>query len=282
MLNENIEINDLKIIIVYSKNMTNNLSKNIHWENLHKNKSSWFINHWFFSTIIEWLQNYEYFTSIKKYLSNNYKNAFEVWCAPWNYLVRFNKKFWLNPNGIEYTKSGFEITKENLKSNNINWNIIYWDFFDENFIKENNEKFDFVYSLWFIEHFENVQDVIDKHFQITKKGWLVVISIPNFKYFNRYLTEKKILDIHNLDIMDINILKQYFTKYEIKEIKYNWWLFNIWLFYYNNKIIEKIRFLFFIIQRFLFEPFFIILYKLWVDLSNKYTSPQILVIAEKK
>lgn len=261
--------------------MPNNLSKNSHWENLHKNRSNWFINHWLLSTIIEWLQNYEYFTSIKKHINLIYKNVFEIWCAPWNYLVRYNKKFWLIPNWIEYTKSWYEITKNNLKSNNINWNIIYWDFFDKNFLKENNEKFDLVYSIWFIEHFENVQEVIDNHFLITKKWWLVVISIPNFKFFNKYLTEKKILDIHNLNIMDINILKQYFKKYNIKTIKYNWWLFNIWLFYYNNKILETIRLLLFIIQRIFFEPFFIILYKLKINFSNKYTSPQILIIIQK-
>ncbi len=186
------------------------LSENNHWDHIHKNKSIWFLNFW---NIFEWLQNYMYFDIIKKYVISEHKSIFEIWCAPWNYLIRFYKKFWLIPNWIEYTLSWVEKTNNNFTNSHINWNIIFWDFFDKNFIVENTEKYDIVYSLWFIEHFENIENVIQNHFKLAKKWWLFVISLPNLRYINNLFTENKILEIHNLKIMDLDIIKKYFHKY---------------------------------------------------------------------
>lgn len=255
-----------------------NLSEKKHWNTIHKNKSISFLNIFSF---FEWIQNYEFFKICSNNINNTYNSVFEVWCAPWNYLIKFNKKFNLNINWIEYSEEWIIITKNNFKINNIKSNIIHWDFFDNDFLKNNYEKYDIVYSIWFIEHFDDPSITIDNHFKITKKWWLVVISIPNLSYLNKCLSPKKILNIHNLEIMNLIKLKQYFLKYNIIELKYSWWLFNFWLFYYKNPILEKIRFLLFIIQRLIFDPIFILLFKLWIDLSNKYTSPQILIICKK-
>lgn len=258
--------------------MTTPLSKNKYWDNIHKDKSLRFANIW---VILEGLQNFEYFHTIKKYLKADYKNIFEVWCAPWNYLIRFHKRFWLSPNWIEYAHAWFEKTIDNLKINNIEWNIIFGDFFDKNFLLENKEKFDVVYSIWFIEHFEKVDEVIANHFAITKNWWLVIIAIPNLQYINGCFAEKSMLNIHNLAIMDIEVLHKYFHEYEILEIKYIGWLLNIGLLHYKNPLIEVVRFSLFILQRLLLDPVFILLRQIGINLSNKYSSPQILIVCRK-
>lgn len=261
-----------------------NLSKKEYWDNIHKDKSiitQKKIKLPGIKTIIIGFHNRELYKICKKHISKKYKKIFEVWCAPGNHLIKFHKIFWLHPNWIEYSKSGIKILEQNFKKNDIQWNIIHWNFFDKKFIKSNINKYDIVYSVWFIEHFSNPKIAVENHFKIAKKWWLIIITIPNFHYINKYFKTQKVLDIHNLEIMEFWTFKRLFQKYEILELRYFWWLFNIWLFSYENIILEKIRFILFVLQRIFIDPLFIILYKLWINLNNKYTSPSIIAICKK-
>lgn len=256
-----------------------NKSTKTHRNWIHKGKSKLFSNK---NIIFQWFQNYEFYHICKFFIKKKYKTIFEIWCAPGNYLINFYKKNNLTPNGIEYSKEWIKKTKKNLKYQWIKANIIQWDFFDNTFLQKNKEKYDIVYSLWFIEHFENPQDAINRHFALTKKGWLVIITIPNLFYINKLFVSKKILNIHNITIMNIPTIKKIFKQYNIIKIAYYWWLFNMWLFIYENYLLEKIRFSFFIIQRLIFDPISIFLYKtLKINFSNKYTSPGIIIICKK-
>ncbi len=260
------------------------LSEKEYWDGVHKDKSV--TTRSFFKlpgikNIVMWFNNREFYRICKKHFKKEYKNIFEVGCAPGNYLINFNELFGLQANGIEYSQDWVNILNKNFKKNNIQWNVIHWDFFDKKFLEENKEKYDIVYSLWFIEHFDNPQEAIDNHFKIAKKWWLVIITMPNLHYWNKYLTKKNILDIHNLNIMKLDVLKKLLKEHNIIKLKYFWWLFNIWLFSYSNIFIEKTRFILFILQRLIFDPISIILYKLGINLSNKYTSPGIIVICKK-
>lgn len=265
--------------------MERTLSEKKYRNSVHKNKSVMtksvfslpIIKH-----IVVWFHNWELYSICKKYFKKDYKNIFEVWCAPWNYLIQFHKIFWLFPNGIEYTKDGFDILKKNFRENNITSNLIYWDFFDKQFLTNNKEKYDITYSLWFIEHFSNPKEAIENHFTITKKWGLVVLTMPNLYYLNKYLTEKGILNIHNLSIMNLDVLRNSLLKeYNILELKYFGGLFNIGQFSYRNKFLETIRFILFVFQRILIDPLFILLSLFWISLSNKYSSPSIIVICKK-
>lgn len=256
------------------------LSEKTHWDKVHK----WSLNFTEISNniwLLQWLETYQLLNISKKYINESYKSIFEIWCAPWNYLIKFYKKFHLSINGIEYSEEWIKSLNNNFLKYNIKSNIIYWDFFNETFLAQNEEKYDITYSLWFIEHFDNPEMVIEKHFRLTKKWWLIIIAIPNLLHLNKLLTPKKIVNIHNLDIMNLAALKKYFEKYNLLELKYSWGLFNLWLFFYDNWFLEKIRLFLFILQRVIIDPIFIILYKFWIDLSNKYTSPQIIIIAKK-
>lgn len=260
------------------------LSEKEYWDGVHKDKSV--TTRSFFKlrgikNIVMWFNNREFYRICKKHFKKEYKNIFEVGCAPGNYLIKFNELFWLQANGIEYSQDWVNILNKNFKKNNIQWNIIHWDFFDKKFLEENEEKYDIVYSIWFIEHFDNTQEVIDNHFKIAKKWGTIIIVIPNLCYVNKCLTTNKVLNICNLDIIHLDQIKIYLKKYKTLEIRYFWWLFNIWLFSYTNKFLEKIRFMFFIVQRLFFDPICILLSILWVNLNNKYASPSIIAICKK-
>ncbi len=261
-----------------------NLSEKHHWDSVHKNNGMVLKNLLKFpiiKDILIWFHNWEFYKICSKYIKPAYQNIFEVGCAPGNYLIKFHELFWLHPNGIEYSEPWIQVLKENFTSNHIDANIIPWDFFDPHFLETNEWLYDVVYSMGFIEHFDNPSISIENHFKIAKKWGLVIVVIPNLTGINKVFTEKAILDIHNLSIMDNEVMKSLFEKYEILESWYLGWLFNIGLFCYKNPILEKIRFFFFMIQRLFIDPIYMILYKIWINFSNKYTSPSLIVVCRK-
>ena len=258
------------------------LSEKKYWEKLYDLNG--FNNYSKFKSKIAYsLQNYEYFKIIKKYTHNKYKNIIEIGCAPGGFLIKAHNKLKLKPFGVDYTLNGKLITEKNMKANKITeFEIFYSDVFSTKFQKEKKEKFDIVMSNGFAEHFEDLKKVINSHANLTKVGGIIVISIPNLLYFNKYLTIKEVKNICNLDVMNLKTIKQNIpSNIAIKELKYYGGLFNIGVFFFNNKILEKIRLAIFIGQRLIFDPIGILLSKLGIDLNWKYSSPAIILIGKK-
>ncbi len=230
------------------------------------------------------LQNYEYFSIIKKFLKPEYKTIFEIGCAPGGYLIKANKKLNLIPFGVDYTKNGVKLSKTNLRSAGIsNFKIIEADVFNHTFQKQYENKFDVVFSNGFAEHFDDFYKTIDAHTKLCRKGGLVIVSMPNLHYLNKLLSTKDMLKITNLEIIDDNFLKTHTPRgLKILFCKYYGGLFNTGLFSFNNKILETLRLTAFTIQRIIFDPLFILLYKIGIRFNCKYSSPCIVVIYEKK
>ncbi len=79
---------------------------------------------------------------------------------------------------------------------------------------ESEEKFDFVYSCGFVEHFEDYQIVIDKHWQFVRDGGMMMLTVPTLtpvQYLVRLMVYtrsnmKEVLASHNLKIMKLRKL----------------------------------------------------------------------------
>jgi 2-polyprenyl-3-methyl-5-hydroxy-6-metoxy-1,4-benzoquinol methylase len=249
-----------------------------YWNNVHNTN---FIR---YSDMFQGLQNYEFYKTFEKSSKvSHLKTVLEVGCSPANYLVNLNKKFELEPYGMDYSDTGVIKSKQNFKLNNLNpENIIEADLFDKDFITHHESKYDIVYSIGFIEHFDDPSEAIANHFKLVKYEGLVIITIPNKRYINSLFSSKKNLGMHNLSIMSIPKLKELFKDYDVLDIKYSGGLFNIGQFHYDNWLLEKIRFMFFLGQRLTLDPLFILLNRLGINLSNKYSSPQIIVVAMRR
>lgn len=112
----------------------------------------------------------------KKYLPFGTEMKFiEIGCAPGGWLSYFHKSFGYKVTGIDYAKDAVEITKRNMKIQNIKADIFYKDFFDY----KPKDKFDIAFSGGFIEHFLDTELVVEKLADLVKKGGYIVTIIPN-------------------------------------------------------------------------------------------------------
>jgi SAM-dependent methyltransferase len=152
---------------------------------------------------------------LKKQLTGIEGEAFEVGCAPGKWLAFTAKELSLGANGIEYSEAGMRATLDNLKLLRLpSGNILTGDFFKQT----PNTQFDVVMSFGFIEHFENVEEVVDMHLAWLKPGGLLVLGVPNFcgiYYFLQRVLDKSIIDKHNLTIMNLDFFRKLAEKFKL-------------------------------------------------------------------
>ena len=205
---------------------------------------------------------------------------FEIGCAPGKWLSYFYKKHNLIPNGVEYSLAGVEATLRNFKLLNIPSNkIVRGDFFK---IKP-DKKFDVVISLGFIEHFDNVDEVIRLHLEWIKPGGLLILGVPNFSGFNgliQAVLDKEILDKNNLNIMNLDFFNQIDSAHDVDKVFVDYiGSFEPALAIPKHKFGNPLQFL---VRCFLFAIRLLRKIRLFDKLNNRFFSSYILAIYRKK
>ena len=78
---------------------------------------------------------------------------------------------------------------------------------------------------YFAEHFENYEDIFQKHISYTKKGGYTVIGFPNFRGLNYYvqrlidtISGSQIIENHNVSMMRKDVVNQMVLHSKCKEI----------------------------------------------------------------
>jgi len=213
---------------------------------------------------------------IDKYLTGldlKNKNVIEIGGFPGTMSAFFHKKYQANVFFVDfYIKpeivNSIEIIND-LESNTIKY--IECDFFEF----QTNEKFDLVYSSGFIEHFIDINDVIQRHVDLLSDNGNLLILLPNFKGINGWIQKKfdrPSFDIHNLKSMDIAYLSEILNSLQLKNVKIE---FSskpmLWLSKQDdfvNSIVRKIvKILSYFVKLF--------------PLRSKYLSPFIVITAQK-
>jgi SAM-dependent methyltransferase len=140
---------------------------------------------------------------LNKALKGSSGEILEIGCAPGKWLAFAAQEIGLKPSGIEYSKAGMEATLKNFSLLGIEPGFVeYGDFFA---IKP-RKQFDVVMSLGFIEHFDLVDKVVEKHIQWLKNDGHLVLAVPNFRgiyYLIQNILDRTLLDKHNLQIMNL-------------------------------------------------------------------------------
>lgn len=219
-------------------------------------------------------KNITFSNLFKKYLkiNNNYK-CIEIGCAPGRFLAYFNKNFRYQIYGIDFVDKN--ITNKYLEASGVNEFTIYQENF-ENFTT--TMSFDVVCSFGFIEHFNNYKSIFERHVDLLQNDGILIVEIPNFKYFQYVLRkyfDKEILIKHNLDIMEIKVLKQLADNAGLKILHLNYYhTMGFWIDNPSKNIFKKY-----------FGYGICILFKLinfFVKIPNKYLSPYIVLVAQKQ
>jgi len=188
---------------------TNDLTTQKFWE-----------KYWSSKNLLQKVQkDHEFANIFRQYLTGkNYNTMLEIGGFPGYYAIYF-AKYW------NYTSTLLDFVVNNqlliklLKINDLTHKqvkVIKRDFFKHNV----TEKYDLVFSKGFIEHFEDTEDVISRHWQYVSKGGTMIINLPNFTGFNgiyQLIHDPANLNAHNLTSMDMDRLNKAIKNLEPKK-----------------------------------------------------------------
>jgi 2-polyprenyl-3-methyl-5-hydroxy-6-metoxy-1,4-benzoquinol methylase len=128
----------------------------------------------------------------------------EIGGAPGQYLIYVAKNFPYKIHSLDYSVMGCKNTEKNFEMLGIQGTVYQRDLFSDRI--SDLPLFDIVYSLGFIEHFLDLEQVIERHLRLLKPGGILLIGTPNFLGINRSILKKfypELLSLHNLPSMDI-------------------------------------------------------------------------------
>jgi len=141
----------------------------------------------------------------------------EIGCAPGRWLVYFHEKYSYQISGIDNSETGVRKTHDNLRYHNIDRKIHRADLLKF----RTPGRYDVVLSLGFIEHFEEVDEVIEKHLSLLKPGGKLILGIPNFKGINFLIQKYMCADLlakHNLRIMNRGFFENLPQRFPLERI----------------------------------------------------------------
>lgn len=128
-------------------------------------------------------------------------SCLEIGAFPGSYSNEFGKRGHLI-SGIDLTP---RITELNTLFRSRNYRV--GQFSRQDFFRYPVEnKYDIVFSIGFIEHFNDYLSVIGKHSKLVKDNGLLFIAVPNFRgklqHFLHRMMNKENLEIHNIASMN--------------------------------------------------------------------------------
>lgn len=137
-------------------------------------------------------------------------NCLEVGVVPGSYLLFLARTHQYSCSGIDFSPEIHEVAAAFHEQG------IIAKFVEADFLEWNPaEKYDFVYSCGFIEHFDDYKSVIQRHWRLVRHGGLMLLSVPlltPIQWLARFILYERsrmrnVLHTHNLAIMNLSELK---------------------------------------------------------------------------
>jgi SAM-dependent methyltransferase len=161
----------------------------------------------------------ELLKTFKRYLKiDPTLNILEIGGAPGEYLLFMASQFNYSVHSLDYSSIGNNQTVETFRIAGRKVQIYERDLFAEN---PDLPLFDIVYSLGFIEHFDDPAKAISKHLDLLKPGGILIMGVPNltgiYHWFLKYLSPSHD-KTHNLGTMNINNWKSFENVFQVTPI----------------------------------------------------------------
>lgn len=130
----------------------------------------------------------------------------EIGCAPGHTLAELCHRHNYEAHGVDYASDPGSV-EAILRARGVRiGQIDRADFFSWS----PGRTYDVVASFGFVEHFDNVADVVDRHFELVRPGGTVVVSFPNFaggQKILHWLFDRENLRRHNTTCMNLPFLE---------------------------------------------------------------------------
>jgi len=189
------------------------------------------------------------------YWSSKQNIADQIITEKWLYSDIFKKIFKYNSDGKFVEIGGFPGLNAIWFSKYLGYNSSIVDIYIDNavlksLIKKNkskeiiaiqksifdynpDDKYDIVMSSGLVEHFDDLEAIIDCHYKLLNYGGIAIICVPNFLGLNgllQKLIDKKNIDAHNLSAMDHRIMISLLKESGFKDIKSKYYgRFGVWI-----------------------------------------------------
>jgi SAM-dependent methyltransferase len=115
------------------------------------------------------------------------RSALEIGGAPGGYLAYLNRRFGFKISILDFSPRGCDLARRNLELLNLDGVVHEGNLFDA---YDHLPKYDIVYSLGLIEHFENLTPVVRAHARYLKPGGILIIGCPNFRGVNNLIARR--------------------------------------------------------------------------------------------
>jgi SAM-dependent methyltransferase len=264
------------------------LSEKGFWERQFTYRSSAF--YFLFRTVVFTL-NFPYnelFRIIRKTVGGlRDKTMMEIGCAPGFTLVDFQRRFGIIPSGIEYTKSGFTLTRKLFRRRGIPAeSVVQEDIFSDSFLESNRSRFDIVASFGLIEHYDDPRKLIRRHVDLLKASGLLILMIPNLRKMNGAIQnffDPKVLSLHNVKIMDRHSFKELVPEEAVETLFCDYYgAINLGLYNTDSPFKTVALMVFHLVQLLCINPLFFLLGALGVRRNGDFCSPYLLFIGRKR
>ncbi len=189
--------------------MSEKLTTKQYWENYYKN------DHTTREHVVTVCSQFDKYWDCLVNKQNKSQTIIEIGGYPGRYLAYLAEKYDLQPTCLDFNTDETQIRRTFESMGISNFQIL-----EKDFLKYTPEStYDYVISIGFIEHFENFDEVLDKHVSYLKPGGRLYIMIPNKRYFRKlygYLVDYKNLKAHNLKCMSLKTFKDFAERNSLK------------------------------------------------------------------
>ncbi|MCX6287511.1 MAG: class I SAM-dependent methyltransferase [Bacteroidetes bacterium] len=142
--------------------------------------------------------------------------ALEIGGAKGEYLLYLVKRFGYEGHSLDYSSAGNEQTVETFSKAGYNVQVYERDLFADN---SDLPLFDMVFSLGFIEHFDDPAPVVESHLKLVKPGGILLLGVPNYSGIYKLVLKRlapSMFITHNLEIMDIETWSEFEKKLNLE------------------------------------------------------------------
>ena len=134
------------------------------------------------------------------------------------YLLYLSRHFGYKAFSLDYSRIGNEQTRDLFSNAGLEVELYERDLFSDN---SDLPRFDIVFSLGLIEHFDNPTLVVGKHLDLVKPGGILLLGVPNYGGIYRPVLKwlaPSVEQTHNMETMDMKNWKSFEDKLSMKPI----------------------------------------------------------------